>query len=352
MPRVSSKKIFRENLSRILLAMMKLAAVGGFCRRMGIGLRAGVDILRLLQNEAKSGTPKHRQVMQDVEQRIRSGSSLAKAMLDEKKYFPPLLIQMVHASELGGRVETTFAYMASYYEQLKQTRTEFLSRISWPMFQLGMAVVVIGLMILVLDLLGVDPDFRLLDISFRTYCLFVVGFFGTIAILAYGIWKNWFDCHKILTPLVQRIPVLGTAFTTLGLSRLSMTLSMLLNAGVEAKRSLKQAFFATGNRYFISGMDPAVEAVEKGSSFGDAFAAAGVLPAEFIESIRIGEISGTETESLDHLAQQYQESAKRALNTIAMIASSTIWIGIIIVIGGIVLHMGMKYIQLITSNLP
>lgn len=319
---------------------------------MGIGLRAGVDILRLLQNEAKSGTAQHRQVMADVEKRIREGASLAKAMLEEKKYFPPMLIQMVHASELGGRIESTFAYMASYYEQLKQTRTDFLSRISWPMIQLGMAVVIIGLMILVLDLLNVDPDFRLLNISFRTYCLFVVAFFGTISILSYGIWKNWLGCHTFLTPIVQRIPVLGTAFTTLGLSRLSMTLSMLLNAGVEAKRSLKQAFMATGNRYFMSGMDPAIAAVEKGSSFGDAFAAAEVLPEEFIESIRIGELSGTETESLDHLAQQYQESAKRALNTIATIASSTIWIGIMIVIGGIVLHMGMKYIALITSNLP
>lgn len=331
---------------------MKLAAVAGFCRRMGIGLRAGVDILRLLQNEAKSGTPKHREAMQGVEQRIRDGSSLAKAMLEEKKYFPPLLIQMVHASELGGRVESTFAYMAEYYEQLKQTRTEFISRISWPMIQLGMAVVIIGLMILVLDLLNVDPSFRLLDISFRTYCLCVVGIFGSIALLSFGIWKNWFGCHTFLTPLVQRIPVLGTAFTTLGLSRLSMTLSMLLNAGVEAKRSLKQAFMATGNRYFMGGMDLAIAEVEKGASFGDAFEAAEVLPGEFVESIRIGELSGTETESLDHLAQQYQERAKRALNTIATIASMTIWIGIIVVIGGIVLHMGMKYISLIYDNLP
>ncbi len=332
--------------------MMNLASAAEFSRRMGIGLRAGVDILRLLQNEAKSGTPQHRRVMVDVEQRIRSGSSLAKAMLEEKKYFPPLLIQMVHASELGGRMESTFAYMANYYDQLKQTRTEFLSRISWPMIQLAMAVGIIGLMILVLDLLGVPEEARLLNISLGSYCLGVVLVFGSIAILGYGIWKNWFNCHQFLTPIVQRIPTLGTAFTTLGLSRLSITLSMLLNAGVDAKRSVKQAFMATGNRYFMSGMDRAVDAVAKGASFGDAFDVSGVLPAEFIEAVRIGEISGTETESLDRLAEQYQDRAKRALNTIAMIASFTIWLTIILVIGGIVLYMGLKYIQLIYDALP
>ena len=69
-------------------------------------------------------------------------------------------------------------------------------------------------------------------------------------------------------------------------------------------------------------------------------------------AVRIGEISGTETESLDRLAEQYQDRAKRALNTIAMIASFTIWLTIILVIGGIVLYMGLKYIQLIYDALP
>ncbi len=78
--------------------------------------------------------------------------------------------------------------------------------------------------------------------------------------------------------IVQRIPTLGTALSTLGLSRLSMTLSMLLNAGVEAKRSTKQAFLSTGNFYYISGMDRALDTIGRGESFGEAFAAANVFP--------------------------------------------------------------------------
>ncbi|MEZ6135341.1 MAG: type II secretion system F family protein [Pirellulaceae bacterium] len=329
--------------------MMSLDTAAQFCRRMSIGLRAGVDILRVLENETKSGNPKHRQTMVDVGERIRGGSSLAKAMLENKHYFPPLLIQMVHASELGGRMDGTLAYMADYYESLKQTRTQFVSRISWPLIQLVMAIGIVGGMILLFDLLGVPPSARLLKLSLSTYCISVCSAVGAILLVGYGIWKNWFNCHQFLTPIVQRIPTLGTAFITLALSRLSMTLSMLLNAGVEAKRSTKQAFMATGNRYFMSGVDRALEAVERGASFGDAFDESGVLPREFIESVRIGELSGTETESLDHLALDYQDRAKRALNTIAAIASFTIWILIMIVIGGMVLYMGIQYIQNLTN---
>lgn len=146
--------------------------------------------------------------------------------------------------------------------------------------------------------------------------------------------------------------MLGTALVTLGLSRLSITLSMLLNAGVDAKRSLKQAFLSTGNYYFIGGIDRAVRKVEEGASFGDAFAASQVLPEEFIESVRIGELSGTETESLDHLAQEYQERARAALNTIATIASFTIWLGIMLLLAFMIIRMAMQYLQVLNSFLP
>ncbi len=338
--------------------MMKLKAVAAFCRRMGVGLRAGVDIFRLLESEQKSGDPHHRAAMQQLTDSIRSGSTLAKGMLVQKKYFPPLLIQMVHASELGGRMDGMFAYMANYYEQLKETRAFFISRITWPLIQLAMAISIIGLVILIQGLLTPNSTYDASGVGLRglngffLYCLVVIAFFGSFTVLAYGLWKNWFNCHRILMPVIQRIPALGTALVTLGLSRLSMTLSMLLNAGVDAKRSVKQAYLATGNYYFIGGAERAVEKVGEGGSFGDAFAASRVLPEEFIEAVRIGELSGTETESLDHLAEQYQHRSRDALNLIATIASFTIWMGIILLLAFMIIRMAMGYINLLNEFLP
>jgi type II secretory pathway component PulF len=338
--------------------MMKLNALAAFCRRMGIGLRAGVDIIRILESEQKAGNAEHHRAMEQLTDSIRGGSSLAKGMLDQKRYFPPLLIQMVHASELGGRMDQMFAYMADYYDQLKQTRAFFIGKISWPLIQLAMAVAVIGLVILIQGILSPNSTYDASGVGLRglsgfyAYCGVVLAVFGTLGVIGYGLWKNWFNCHRVLMPLVQRIPTLGTALVTLGLSRLSMTLSILLNAGVEAKRSIKQAFLATGNYYFIGGADRAVAAVEKGASFGDAFEASQVLPQEFIESVRIGELSGTETESLDHLAVQYQERAKSALNTIAMIASFAIWLSIMLLLAFMIIRMAMQYINMLNSFMP
>lgn len=328
--------------------MMKLKALAAFCRRMGVGLRSGVEILRLLETESKSGDPRHRKVMLAVSESIRGGSTLAKAMIEQKQYFPPLLIQMVHASELGGRIEAMFAYMASYYEDLKNTRTFLVGKITWPLIQLCMAIGIIGLMILLQGFLFANSDYDMTGLGLRgvpgflTYCLVVFGFIGFCGLLGYGVWKNWLGCHQILVPLVQRIPVLGSAFVTLGLSRLSMTLSMLLNAGVEAQRSIKQAYLATGNHYFISGMQRAVDAVGRGASFGDAFDESKVLPDDFVDMVRAGELSGTETESLDHLAEQYRDQAKSALSTIATLASIAIGFGTLLLIAFMVLRIALQ----------
>jgi type II secretory pathway component PulF len=329
---------------------MNLKTVAAFCRRMGVGLRSGIDILRLLDMETKLGTNQHRQSLAKVHDSIREGNTFARALLSQKKYFPPLLIQMVNAAEIGGRLDSMFTYMADYYDGLLQTRNYFLSRISWPLIQLGLAILIIGGVILLQGIIspGGTPKFNasgtgLAGISgFVTYCIIVTTVCGTIGIFVFGIWKNWFNCHRILMPIVQRIPQLGTALTTLGLARLSMTLSMLLNAGVDAKRSLKQAFLATGNYYFIGGMDRALGEVEKGNDFGDAFQASEVLPQDFIDAVRVGELSGTETESFDRLAIQYQERAKAALGVIAMIASVVIWLCVMLLLAFMIISMAMK----------
>ncbi len=328
---------------------MNLKTVAAFCRRMGVGLRAGIDILRLLDMETKLGTKQHRETLAKVHDSIREGNTFARALLSQKKYFPPLLIQMTNAAEIGGRLDSMFTYMADYYDDLLQTRTYFLSRISWPLIQLGLGILVIGGVILLQGIIsGGSPKFNASGTSlsgisgFFTYCLIVSTVGGVLGILIFGIWKNWFNCHRILMPIVQRIPQLGTALTTLGLARLSMTLSMLLNAGVDAKRSLKQAFLSTGNYYFIGGMDRALVEVEKGNDFGDAFQASEVLPQDFIDSVRVGELSGTEVESLDRLALHYRERAKAALGMIATMTSVAIWIGVMMLIAYMVITMAMK----------
>ena len=65
---------------------------------------------------------------------------MARAMLDSGKYFPPLLVQMVHVGESSGRLDRTLLELAEHYDHRISTRNEFLRGIAWPVIELLMAV--------------------------------------------------------------------------------------------------------------------------------------------------------------------------------------------------------------------
>jgi type II secretory pathway component PulF len=170
-----------------------------------------------------------------------------------------------------------------------------------------------------------------------------------VGLIVWGIWKNWFGCQEKLMPWVRKIPVIGTVFTTLAMARMSMTMSLLLNAGVDARRVAKESFASTGNSYYQRGSANAYKEIARGQSFAQAMRAAETIPKEFIDSLEVGELSGTETDSLERLASDYQERSKAAMQALASTASYTLWVLIGMFLAFMIIRMAMQYINLLNE---
>lgn len=345
----------------LLTRSLPLKALEGFCQRMGIGLRSGVDIMRILEQETRLGSSAQRQGARNISELIRGGYTLADSLKLQGGLYPHTLVQMVMAGEAGGSLERVFLHMSGYFRDLRRTRGDFIQKVSWPIMQMGLALLILSAVIWLQEFFA-TPSAHPDDIQFDASGLGLRGTKGLItlwswvfglsivfAVTSFGIWKNWGGCHKVLLPAIRNIPVIGTVFTTLALSRLSMTLSMLLNAGVDARRCIREAFLSTGNYYYISGMPVAEAEIEKGQAFATAFDASGVMPREFIEGLEIGEMSGTETNSLERLAAEYQERSQIALARLASITSNVIWVGIAMFLIFVIVRMFMQYISVLTS---
>ena len=323
-----------RNLERVF-GGISLKALEAFCRRMAMGLKSGVDLLRILGLEAKTGTARHREVSQNMIEALRNGHSLSESMALQGFYFPSLLVKMIDAGEHAGGMDRTFREMADYYQDLKQTRSAFVSQITFPVIQLLLAFAIACGMILINGFFKAgSPQDKPLDLTgiglrgVSGVLIFIslsAAFFGTLTVAAFGIWKNWFGCHKTLVPLIRNVPVIGTVLTMTALSRLSMTLSMMLGAGVDAKRSVRDALLSTGNYYYISGLDKTISAIVQGRSFAEALDAPKLLPEEFIQSVEVGEMSGSDSESLERMAVVYREKAQFALKQFAIMAGFAVW---------------------------
>lgn len=317
---------------------MSLKSLEAFCRRFATGLRSGIDVLKLLEMESRFGSARHRDVAQHMRDGILQGESLSGAMLQQGEYFPKLLIRIVRAGEHSGRVEHVFLEMANHYGELKKARSQFLSQVTFPLISLAIAFLVITLMIYVNGFMQSgsmnDEPFDLTGIGLRGasgviwFWLFSGVAIGSLLMVAFGIWKNWFQCHRRLVPMVRNIPVIGPVVTNTALARLSMTMSMMLGAGVDAKRTLRESLLATGNQYYTQGISRSEKEIQQGKSFAESLAAPGLLPDEFIQVVEVGEISGSDSESLERLAATYREKASASLQQLAIFAGLAVWFAI------------------------
>jgi type II secretory pathway component PulF len=358
--RAKEEPIESRFLERVL-GGISLKVLEGFCRRMATGLKSGVDLLRLLDLESKAGPPRHREVAKNLEQELRNGFTLSEAMSRQGNYFPALLVKMIDAGEHAGGMDRTFREMADFYQDLKKTRSDFISQITFPVIQLMLAILIACGMIYINGFFKSgspqEPAFDLTGIGLRggtgvLLFISVVGtLFGTIGLVAFGIWKNWFGCHKTLVPLVRNVPVIGTVFTTTALSRLSMTLSMMLGAGVDAKRSVRDALLSTGNFYYISGIDQTLAAIGQGKTFSESLAAPEVLPSDFIQALEVGEMSGSDSESLERMALIYREKSQIALKQLAVVAGVAVWIMIAAMIITAIFLIFFQILQVYTNAL-
>jgi type II secretory pathway component PulF len=339
-----------------------LKEVQNFCNRTATGLRAGVDILRILDTEAKVGSQRYKDACRDTSLRIRNGHSLSEAMRLQGDFFPPLLLKMIEAGEHSGQVDRTLQFMSEYYLDLKKTRQDFISQITLPIIQLIAAIFIVCILIFVNGFLkagsSTDEPFDLTGVGLRggtgvlIFLTMVLGVGIVVGIIAFGIWKNWFNCHNTLVPLIRNVPVIGPVFTQSAMARLSTTLSMMLGAGVDAKRSVRDGLLSTGNYYYMSGLPMTMQEIERGNSLAESLAAPGVLPGDFIQAVEVGELSGSDSESLERMAVVYREKAQLALKQLAIAAGFVIWFLIAAMVIAVIFTIFMQVINMYSSFLP
>jgi type II secretory pathway component PulF len=253
-------------------------------------------------------------------------------------------------------------FMSEYYLDLRKTRQDFLSQITLPVIQLIAAIFIVCILIFVNGFLQAgsptDEPFDLTGVGLRggtgvlIFLTIVLGVGIVVGIIAFGIWKNWFNCHNTLVPLIRNVPVIGPVFTQSAMARLSMTLSMMLGAGVDAKRSVRDGLLSTGNYYYMSGLPLTMQEIERGNSLADSLAAPGVLPGDFIQAVEIGELSGSDSESLERMAVVYREKAQLALKQLAIAAGFVIWFLIAAMVIAVIFTIFMQVINMYSGFLP
>lgn len=329
-----------------MFSRLSLHQTAQLCHRVGLNLRAGVEIRKVWQQEAQRGLSAHRAKLDGIVQRLNDGEDLATSIREAGDFFPPLVHEMAEVGEQTGRQDEAFLRLAEHYQHVLELRRLFLTGIAWPGIQLGVAVVVIGALIWLLGVLGGERSVKVFGLSGTSglliYSTCVTLVTATIGAALLGFRQGWYGPQPLVW--IMKTPVVGTSLKTMALARFSWSLAMALEAGIDARRSMALALRSTQNPYFLSFQEPVDQALIEGCEFHEALRTTRGFPVDFIHALEAAEISGTQTESLGRLAHDYQERAKASAKVLTVVASFSVWAFVAMIIIVLIIQLFMSVI--------
>lgn len=286
-----------------------------FFRRLATSYKAGIDVRTILQRESETGNARYRSRSRSIAQGVSNGKSLADAMRDVEGYFPELAISVVQAGEKGGRLEDSFRRLADHYQNLVTFRNRLLAALAWPLFELFVAIMLVGLMMAVCDWIFLALEMKPINwflmgsttgnvIAY--FVLVALCFIGLLLIIR-GVNRGWFGDFPM--KIARRIPVLGKTIECLALSRFAWTISVAENAGMTPMEVASLALRSTENYYYKQHEAKLHRMLEKGKSYHQSLAATKAFPEDLLIYVENGETAGELAEAMDRASQEFQERA-------------------------------------------
>ncbi len=339
---------------------LPLKSLAIFCRSLSTLLETGVSARKAFQVAGeKASHPALRRATFLIREEIEAGSDISSA-LENTDVFPDLMIGMVSVAEQTGSLPEILKGLADHYENLLRMRKNFYGAIAWPVFQFVMAIFVIAMLIVLLGWIADKQGGAAIDVlgwgltGTKGALIWLGSVFGTLfaIFLGYKFLRASFEGQKYLDVLLMRIPVVGRCMQAFGIARFSWAYHLTQEAGMPVDESISASMRATNNGAFIAQAPRIIYWIEQGETVTDALRESQLFPKDVIEMVHVGETSGTVPEMLHRLGPQFEDQARRSLETLAGALGWLVWIVVAGFIIFVVFSIMFWYIGMIQDLLP
>ncbi len=326
-----------------------------FTRQFGTMINAGLPLVQCLEIlSTQSENKVLRETVGEVKIQVEAGSTFSDALRRHPKVFDDLYVNLVHAGEVGGLLDTILTRLAQYIEKAMKLKGAIKSAMIYPAAILGVAVVVIAvLMIWVIPIfakmfnelsggkMGLPgPTQLVIDISnmFTSYWYVIL---GSIVAIIFGIKKYYATAQgrMAIDKFLLKTPVFGDLIRKASVAKFTRTLGTLLASGVPLLDGLAICAKTAGNKVIEVTLVNARVSISGGKTIADPLAASGVFPKMVTHMIAVGESTGALDAMLGKIADFYEDEVDSAVAALTSLLEPIMMIFLGIVIGFIVIAM-------------
>jgi type IV pilus assembly protein PilC len=340
-------------------ASVKKGELEVFTRQLSTMLSAGIPMLEALEILAdQAESPGFRYCLSRVVEDIRTGADLSRALEPHKKVFSEIYVSMIRAGEVSGQLDTILTRLAEYLEAAAHLRAEIKSAMTYPVISL---VLVFGIAAFLM--MGIVPSFKpvfeslevdlpgltvaIMDIAFwmRNYW-YVIVLSIPAAIFAVKTWKKTPKGAYAWDKFMLKLPVFGSLFKKVALSRFSRTFSTLIKSGVPILGAMEIVSETAGNLVIARIVDQARESVKQGDTISEPFSKSTVFPPMVTRMIGIGERSGALDSLLEKISEFYDQQVEAEVKSLTSLIEPLMIAVMGVIVGGIVLAVFLPIFKL------
>jgi type IV pilus assembly protein PilC len=337
------KEISIPGLSRKKKVKLKDLAV--FSRQFATMINSGLSLLRALNILAEqTESVELQRVIGEVRNEVESGTSLSAAMSKHPRVFPPLMVNMTKAGEIGGFLDSVLLQIAENYEAEVKLRGKIKSAMTYPI-----VVACISGIALIVMLTFVVPTFAkmfkslgsklpaptklLVNLSHAMKFLLPAAIIMTIVFLI--VWKRVKHeerVRKVVDPLKLKVPVFGMLFRKVALARFARNLGTMIRSGVPILQALDIVADTTGNYTLTAAVHDVQDSVRQGESLSRPLENHPVFPPMVVQMMAVGEDTGALDAMLHKISEFYDQEVEATTEALTALIEPIM----IAVLGGLV----------------
>ncbi|GMV51013.1 type II secretion system F family protein [Nitrospirales bacterium NOB] len=326
-----------------------------FTRQFGTMINAGLPLIQCLDIlSTQSENKVLRETVADVKNSVEAGSTFSDALKKHPKVFDDLYVNMIHAGEVGGLLDTILTRLAKHIEKAMKLKGQIKSAMVYPSAIVGVAIIVISvLMVWVIPIfakmfsemsggkIGLPgPTQLVIDISnfFQSYWYMMAGaLFATM----YAV-KRYYGTTNgrvVIDRLLLKFPIVGDLIRKASVAKFTRTLGTLITSGVPLLEGLSICAKTSGNKVIEEALMNARVSISGGKTISEPLAKGNVFPKMVTHMIAVGESTGALDAMLGKIADFYEDEVDQAVAALTSLLEPIMMVVLGTIIGFIVIAM-------------
>lgn len=340
---------------------MSKAETASFIRELATAIMAGLPLVQALKTIARQGhSTRQRAMLDHLINQVEHGKSLGDAAKAWGKPFTELVISLIRAGELSGRLGEVLEQAANLLDREVKLRRTLLSGLLYPAILailIAVAVVVIVTVIVPRILEPLKGQLRDVTLPLPTRVVtwaadftasywWLMALVLTAAVLYIGVLYRTPSSRLAIDRALLKLPLLGRVLRDVAVARFTRTLCTLVSSGLPALTALRATKATLGNKAMESVVEEVCDQVSSGKTIAEPMERSGYFPPLLTQIVGVGERSGRLPQMLGQAATVFEDRTETSIKVFTTVFPPILVIIAAAVVGFVIMAILLPIIQL------